>query len=312
MPLMSGSFKIDQAHAAPLFDRARKNSYVIQNATRVATTASGTIVPVFSGLNGGGWVGEGQRKKIDEQAVSNKEMNIRKWAKIVPVTMEALDDNNEMARAELLLTIAENAQADFARSVDLLAATGGGFSGQSFLDQTTKSIKLGTATQAAGGVYKDFNQGLRLLVSDTSAGGPRVFTGALLDNETEPDINDAVDLQGRPLFVDSPVGAETNAVNRFGRLLGRPTGFISQLSHGSGVTRTVGYMGNWERVFYGLVGDISITYDSNATYFDAEGNGHSAFQDNLVLTRVEARIGVLVADPEDFVKVYGVGAGAGS
>jgi hypothetical protein len=54
-------------------------------------------------------------------------------------------------------------------------------------------------------------------------------------------------------------------------------------------------------VFYGLIGDIRVDYDNRATIVRS-GTTISAFQDNLVLVRIEARVGVLVADPEDFVK----------
>jgi HK97 family phage major capsid protein len=302
MPLLTGSFVIPQEQSQILLTRSRKDSYVLQNGTRVPVSGSGAIVPVFTDDIGGGWVNEATSKPVNEAAVTNKQMVIRKWSTIVPVSEETVTDVDQ--RINILAEIAENAQGGFARAVDLMAATGGGFSGQSYLDQTTKSVKLGTATKANGGIYGDFNAGLRALVGDASMS--RTYTGALLDTVVEPDINDAVDLQGRPIYVDTPVNAETNTITRFGRLLGRPTGFVQQLAHGTGTTRVVGYMGNWSRVFYGLVGDVRVDYSNQASYV-LGGATKSAFQDNLVLVRVEARVGVLVADPEDFVKIYGVG-----
>lgn len=300
MPLLSGSFTIPQEQSNILLTRSRKDSYVLQNGTQVAVSGSGAIVPVFTQDVGGGWVGEAVSKPVNEAVVSSKQMVIRKWATIVPVSEETVTDIDK--RINILAEIAANAQGGFARAVDLMAATGSGFSGQSFLDQTTKAVKLGTTTQANGGIFEDFNAGLRTLVNDPT--DVRTYTGALLDAVVEPDINAAVDLNGRPLFVDIPVGAETNSVARFGRLLGRPAGVVTQLAHGTSPTRVVGYMGNWERVFYGLIGDVRVDYSNQATYVTG-GVTKSAFQDNLVLVRVEARVGVLVADPEDFVKLYG-------
>jgi len=46
--LTSGSFVIPQAEAAPLLTRSRKDSFVLQNATRVTVTGSGATVPVFT------------------------------------------------------------------------------------------------------------------------------------------------------------------------------------------------------------------------------------------------------------------------
>ena len=215
--LTSGSFVIPQAEAAPLLTRSRKDSFVLQNATRVTVTGSGATVPVFTEDIDGGWVNEAQSKPVNDAVVTNQEMLIRKWATIVPVSEEAVTDQNSM---NLLAEIVENSQGAFARAVDALAVTGGGFAGQSFLNQTTKSVQLGTATQAQGGLWRDLNEGLRLLVGDTGANTPRTWTGSVFDALVEPDFNEAVDLNGRPLFTDTMVG-ESNAIERYGRLLGR-------------------------------------------------------------------------------------------
>lgn len=295
MPLTSGSFVIPQAEAAPLLTRSRQDSFVLQNATRVTVTGAGATVPVFTEDIGGGWVNEAAAKPVNEAVVSSQEMVIRKWATIVPISQESVTDQNSM---DILAEVAANAQGGFGRAVDTMATTGAGFGGQTYLNQTTKSVKLGTASRLNGGIWTDLNEGLRLLVNDN-----RTLTGSLFDAVVEPDINEAVDLNGHPIFVDTPIG-ESNPVNRFGRLLGRPAALAQQIAQGTNPTRVVGYMGDWSRVFYGLVGDIRVDYDDKATYV-VGGVPVSAFQNNLVLVRVEARVGILVADPADFVKVYG-------
>lgn len=291
--LTSGSFVIPQAEAAPLLTRSRKDSFVLQNATRVTVTGSGATVPVFTTDIGGGWVNEGTSKPVNDAVITNKPMVIRKWATIVPVSEEAVTDQNSM---NLLAEVVANAQGGFGRAVDTLAVTGGGFGGQSYLNQTTKSVALGTASTADGGLWTDLNEGLRLLVNDAGPNTPRTWTGSVFDSVVEPDFNEAVDLNGRPLFTDTMVG-ESDAIDRYGRLLGRPSALLKQIRQG----QTVGWAGDWSRVFYGLIGDIRVDYDNRATIVRG-GTTISAFQDNLVLVRIEARVGVLVADPEDFVK----------
>lgn len=292
--LTSGSFVIPQEEAAPLLTRSRKDSFVLRNATRVAVSGSGATVPVFTDDIGGGWVGETESKPVNDAVITNKGMVVRKWATIVPVSEEAVTDQNSM---NLLAEVVANAQGGFGRAVDVLAITGGGFAGQSYINQTTKTVALGTATTANGGLWTDLNEGLRLLVEDDGAGGPRAWTGSTFDTVVEPDFNEAVDLNGRPLFTDTMVG-ETETISRYGRLLGRPSALQSQIRQG----QTVGWAGDWSRVFYGLIGDIRVDYDNRASVTRAGGATISAFQDNLVLVRIEARVGVLVADPEDFVK----------
>jgi HK97 family phage major capsid protein len=291
--LTSGSFVIPQEEAAPLLTRSRKDSFVLRNATRVAVSGSGATVPVFTTDIGGGWVNEGTSKPINDAVITNKTMSVRKWATIVPVSEEAVTDQNSM---NLLAEIVANAQGGFGRAVDLLAITGGGLAGQSYINQTTKAIELGSTLPAQGGIWRDLNEGLKLLVNDTSTGSPRAWTGSTFDAVTEPVFNEAVDLNGRPLFTDTMVG-ETETVQRYGRLLGRPSALLTQVKQGT----TVGWAGDWSRVFYGLIGDIRVDYDNRATIVRS-GTTISAFQDNLVLVRIEARVGVLVADPEDFVK----------
>lgn len=291
--LTSGSFVIPQAEAAPLLTRSRKDSFVLRNATRVTVTGAGATVPVFTTDIEGDWVNEGAAKPIADAVISNKNMAIHKWAVIVPVTEESVTDQNSMS---LLAEVVANAQGGFGRAVDRLAVTGSGISGQSYINQTTKSVEIGNTPAASGGLWKDLNEGLRLLVEDTGEDTPRAWTGSVFDAVVEPDFNEAVDLNGRPLFTDTMVG-ETESIQRYGRLLGRPSALLTQIKQGN----TVGWAGDWSRVFYGLIGDIRVDYDNRATIVRG-GQTISAFQNNLVLVRVEARVGVLVADPEDFVK----------
>jgi HK97 family phage major capsid protein len=291
--LTSGSFVIPQAEAAPLLTRSRKDSFVLRNATRVAVTGAGATVPVFTTDIEGDWVNEAASKPVADAVITNKNMAIRKWAVIVPVSEESVTDQNSM---NLLAEVVANAQGGFGRAVDRLAITGSGIGGQTFINQTTKAIELGSTLPANGGLWKDLNEGLRLLVEDSGPDTPRSWTGSVFDAATEPDFNEAVDLNGRPLFTDTLVG-ESDSIDRYGRLLGRPSALLRQIQQGG----TVGWAGDWSRVFYGLIGDIRVDYDNRAT-IKRGSDVISAFQDNLVLVRIEARVGVLVADPEDFVK----------
>lgn len=302
--LQSGSFYIPAAEAAPLLSRSRRESFVLQNAHQVPVTATGAVVPVFVDNIDGAWVNEATSKPVQDVTATSKNMHILKWAVIVPVSEESVTDQNAV---QLLSEIATNAQSGFGRAVDKLAITGSGVSGQSFINQTTKSVVLGTASTANGGLWTDLNEGLRQLTADTTVGfAPRLWSGSVFDAVVEPDFNESVDLNGRPLFTDTLVG-ESNTVERYGRLLGRPSGLLTQVAQGTSTHRAVGWAGNWDRVYYGMVGQIRVDYDNRASYV-VGGVTKSAFQDNLVLVRVEARIGVLVADPEDFVAFYAHGS----
>ena len=60
--------------------------------------------------------------------------------------------------------------------------------------------------------------------------------------------------------------------------------------------------GDFSQVAYGVGMDIQIRVSSEATYVDADGTVHSAFQENLVLLLAEAYYGLVVGDSNAFVK----------
>lgn len=59
--------------------------------------------------------------------------------------------------------------------------------------------------------------------------------------------------------------------------------------------------GDWSQCAYGVGMDISVKISNQASYVDAGGTTHSAFQENLVLLLVEAYYGFVVADVNAFV-----------
>ena len=59
--------------------------------------------------------------------------------------------------------------------------------------------------------------------------------------------------------------------------------------------------GDWSQCAYGVGMDISIKVSTEASYVDAQGATHSAFQENLVLLLVEAYYGFVRNDPAAFV-----------
>ena len=164
-----------------------------------------------------------------------------------------------------------------------------------YVDQTKKTVDL-TSPDAYGAT----NNALKLLVNDG-----KKFTGGLLDNVTEPVINDALDKNGRPLFIE-PTYTDTNSLTRTGRILARPI-TIAEGVKGSGKDAPAGYFGDFSKILWGQVGGISYDISDQATLDLSEaqdGSGMtSLWQNNLVAVRAEAEFAALVRDPEAFVKV---------
>lgn len=290
----TGDFFFDRQTVTVDLSDSRKFSWVQQLGTKVQFGLAGGRYLNIDDITGGFVGAEGGRKPIANITTQKGEIQVREWAVVVPVPLRLFRADPDGAIAKIQQKMPEA----FARGFDDLAATGAGVAGQSALADVTKTVTLGTASQATGGVWKDFNNGLSLLVNDR-----KKLTGTVLDSVIEPVINGAVDLQGRPLFVDSPVGPDTNEVLRQGRLLGRSSRFIEDIREGTGTTEVVGYMGDWSRLLWGTVGGVDYFVSREGTYVDEDGTTHSAVQENLILFRAEALIGVQVADEDAFVKV---------
>lgn len=291
MAINIGQFTLSPEEVAPILSRSRDFSFTTRFANRVAIGRAGTNVPVMDQDIDGAWVAEGAAKPVAEDTVSNKFMAVRKWAVIVPVTQEVYRANP----AGILSVVEDKVAASYARAIDSLVLTGDGLSGATYINQSTKSVTLGTASQATGGLHKDLVNGHKLLAADD-----RDLTGLLFDSVAEPLFNGAVDTAGRPLFIDRPL-ADSNPIYRPGSVLGRPAEFVKKLRTGSGATQVLGYAGDWSRVYWGQYSSFTMDVSTEGTYVQG-GTTHSAFQENLVLLRFEAEVGALVADPEDFVK----------
>lgn len=290
----TGDFVIDKTPVSVDLSDSRKFSWVQQLGQRVQFGYAGGRYFNVDDIQGGFVAAEGGRKPIANPTVTQGEIAVREWAVVVPIPLRLFRADPDAAIAKIQQKMPEA----LARAFDDLATTGAGIGGQSALSAATKTVDLGTTTTANGGVWGDFNEGLRLLVNDD-----KELTGTVLDSVVEPVVNGAVDLQGHPLFIDSPVGPDTNAVLRQGRLLGRPSRFVKAIRTGTGATKVVGYMGDWSRLLWGTIGGVDYMVSKEGTYVDGDGTTHSAVQENLILFRAEALIGVQVADADAFVKV---------
>src|SRR5687767_1067266 len=80
--------------------------------------------------------------------------------------------------------------------------------------ETSKSVEIGTTTQANGGIHGDLVAAMSLLVNDS-----KKLTGFALDDTFEPILWGATDLNGRPLYTELPTDDVAQGLARPGRLL---------------------------------------------------------------------------------------------
>jgi HK97 family phage major capsid protein len=279
---------LTREQAAPIFEKAARSSVVQQLVREVPLSINGTSVPVVTGKLSAGWVAEGAQKPASSGSLALKNMDPKKIATVAIVSAEVVRANP----GNYMNLVREQVGEAFARAFDSAALHGTSSPFSTNLDQTTKSIALGATAVANGGVHKDIVDGLGLLVND----GKRL-NGFALDEIVEPILLSAVDANGRPIYIDTPL-SETTAAVRPGRLIGRNSFLVNEIAAGG----VVGYAGDWSQAAWGVVGGISYKVSTEATV-TIDGQLVSLFENNLVAILAEAEYGWLVNDPESFVKI---------
>ncbi len=290
----AGFLKPEQAEA--FFEQARRQS-VVQTLTRqVPLGINGQEIPVVTSKPTAGWVAEGGKKPATKGAIGLKTIAPKKIAAIAVVSAEVVRANP----GNYVNIFRDDIAEAFAIAFDAAAlhGTNSPFGNGNNIDATTKVVEMGTTSQANGGIYGDLNAGLKLLVD-----AKKKLTGFALDTTAEPLLNGAVDLNGRPLFVEAPY--EGTSLDG-GRLLRRPAFYGEGISTPivAGTPNTggiVAYGGDWTQAVWGTVGGISYDVSTQATV-TINGELTSLWENNLVAIRAEAEYGWLVNDTAAFVK----------
>lgn len=296
---------IDPVTSDYIFERGARNSVVQQLVRRVPLGASGARVPVITSRPQAGWVGEGEKKSATKGSITPKSMEPKKLAAIMVDSMEVIRLNP----ADFVDRMRDSFAEAFAIAFDRAAlhdegpggaAGAGPFS--TFVAQTTKTQEIGATTQSNGGVFVDFVEAQRKLVSDTDASGRRYqLTGFALDTVVEPLLWGSVDTSGRPIWTDVPTDDNAPAISSSGRLLGRRS-FMGEGVASANMTDVVGFAGDWSQAAWGAVGGITYRISTEAPV-TINNEMVSLFENNLVAILAEAEYGFLVNDPDAFVEL---------
>lgn len=315
MALETNQFTLTPAQAQPIVDETRNYSVITRLGTQVPITEGGTKFPVFGARPTAQIVGERGQKPVVDFSVGHGVMTKRKFAMMTVMSAEvaradlqnalgvgAAEKSNGVGISNFVARCKTQIAESFAIALDNLAFHGG-VAGEHYLDEATQSITLGASAANKGGVYADLNQVLALQAAKTPK---RKTTAFLFDSSAEHILNGSVDANGRPTWVDAPV-VDENSPFRLGRVLGRRSVMADDLEQ-DGV---VGYAGRWDHVFYGILAAPSFRLSTEMSYTDpATGQLRSAPEHNEVVIIAEFEAGVLVYDPEDFVKILAPGEGS--
>lgn len=287
----AGFLKPNEAQA--YFEEARKVSAVQSLARQVPLGINGEEIPVTTKKATAGWVSEAGQKPSSEGGLGLKSMKPHKIAAISVVSAETVRANPGNYIEHIRGDITEAFAAAFDAAA--LFGTASPFGAGQNLAATTKSVTLGSTTAANGGVFGDLNAALKALVDDK-----KKVTGYAFDTTAEPILNGAVDLNGRPLFIN-PVYDSASLTS--GRVLGRS----AVIAENVGNDTVKGWAGDWSQAIWGVVGGISYDVSTQATV-TLDGELVSLWENNLVAIRAEAEYGFLLNDAESFVKLTAQGS----
>lgn len=296
---------------APIFEKSVEASAVMQLARPAPLALDATTsVPIPMDVPVADWVGQAAKKPLSTGGVDVKQMQAKKVAVLIPVAMEVAKTN----AGGLYDQLQKDLPTAFARAFDHATIHGKTMKGATgpfteYLAATSNSVALGTASQAQGGIWADFVNGMAEVVdSDWD------YTGTVADHRLKPSLLLATDTTGRPILVDTQTPGTNMAAA--GTLIGEPLAYSRSVSgkqrrQSTSVDtglRAIG--GDWSQAAYGVGMDITVRISDQATYVDEEGGVHSAFQENLVLILAEAYYGFVLGDVDAFVKFTGTPSGS--
>ena len=293
--------------SAPIFNDAQRVSAFQQLFRRVPLGINGQKIPVVTSKPTAAWVGESGKKPATEGGLGLLTIEPKKLAAISVMSAEVVRANPGNYTGQLRTMLAEA----FATAFDLAVGynLGGDGTGTGPFDdhlaQTTKSVEIGSTTQANGGIHGDLVSAMSLLIADG-----KKLTGFGLDHEFEPMLWGAVDSTGRPLYTELPTDDVSQGIARAGRLLNRPSfmgeGVGASYDPDGAGTETardvIGFAGDFTKGAWGAVGGISYRVSTEATV-TINGQLTSLFEHNLVAVLAEAEYGFVLADDEAFVRL---------
>lgn len=213
----------------PIFKKAAESSAVQQLARRVPLSITAqTAIPVPLNVPTAGWVSEGAQKPVATGGMGIKTMTGKKVALLVPVSQEVMMTNAAGLYDQLQqdLPTAIGRAFDYAAIHGLDLKTGGAGPFSDYLAATPNSQVIGSTAASSGGVYADLWKGVQQVVNAPVQGYE--FNGFAADPRLRPEAALSVDTQGRPIFVDNSLNANSG-VNA-GNLIGYPTYFNTGVS----------------------------------------------------------------------------------
>ena len=267
--------------------KMQTESAVMQLATRIELPGKGVEIPVITSDPEATWVSETGLKTVSNPGLSHKLMSAYKLAVIVPFSNEFRRDvpalYDELVR-RLPRALAQKFDATVFGPVESKPGT----NFDTFGNCTAQTIGY---------------SGLVAADADIADHGG-IMNGIALAPQGKAALLGAVDLQGRPLFINNV------AEGAVPMIFGAKT-VLSKGAYVSGSPSTVGVAGDWSQAMYGTVEGIKIDYSADATLKVNESTSINLFQQNMFAVRAEIEIGFR-ADTDCFNLLTASASGASS
>ncbi|KUM29355.1 hypothetical protein AQ436_06605 [Arthrobacter sp. EpRS66] len=254
---------------------------------------NGKVIPIYEGGFEVGYTAEASRKPASDVAMTFKGIEPNKFAGLLAVSKEAARANP----AQMLETVQQDMINAVARQLDF-----GIFYGKSAISGALIPGALPHVNQTTSRVELDETKDLVpqfLAGYDLASAGESDPDGFAFDSRYRTRVLLASQQQLAPAGGSSPMPNLAAATATFGGLTAAFGRTVAGRVGASAATDVKGFVGDWSKLRWGFSENLQLDRSEQASWVAADGTTHHAFQENMILYRVEFEAGWYL-DPADF------------
>ena len=270
-----------------IWSKVEESSAIIQLGSKVPVTGVGREWQILEGELEAEWVDETDEKPISTMEFGTKKMTPYNVAVIIPFSNQFRRDAANLY-AEIIRKAPEALSRKFDRTVfGFFDAPGENF--DTLKDITEVDVET-------NGIWNGL---VETDMQISNADG--ILDGWVITPQLKSKLLTAMDNNNRPLFIDS-----MNTQNNVASLMGHPT-YVRKYLHqagGSGKGETLGYAADWSNLYWGTVGNVSMSIADQAT-LNIGGQQVNLWQRNMFAARFEVEFACILREPDQFVRLTG-------
>lgn len=270
-------------------------SVVAKLAPRKPMPLTGINIPIFEDKGGFGFTEELGRKPVSDVKLTAPVIKPKKFARLIPVSEEAAIANPgsmlEAIRDMLVSGVAD--QTDLAVLHGQSVFDGKVIEGITYVGQTKNKVELDLAKPFAPQILAGYD-----LAAATRGSHPN---GWALDHSLRTRVAQATQSSG----VANAENVIPNLAGATDYVAGLPAAYSPAISGDVAsltATDTLGFVGDWSKVYWGYGRNLNIRTFDQATIELADGSTIHAAQDNAIIVRAEFELGWVITDPDAFAK----------